>query len=534
MAGVTDGNNWEANLGALGKLERGDMLAKAGSDGKLVRKTNWLTQATNKSKTHDDDLFKQIEEVLNFAETKIDVDPEGQAPLIKQYIQANKGLEILLSTYRSKGSKETYLIDKLTLLLANHAVNYETKNRDADPNIQTLKKHAEQAIKFVNDCRIRSVNNNLGNSYFGNKFDKALFSLLVRGASNIRLGINFTTKDLKTAVAAIVRMPVSRSKKKELLADALNQMSSPTQKHRDLGLDWLTAKYDGDRTGRVFWPTYKTVDGELRKQIKLREKSPLPKPPYTNFEEAVRIKITKRTIRNRLGNCWDKACVAATHLIENTKGKIAIARVNGSVYDHAWVLISKNKRELLDAIETCEEKGRSRNNNYKKIFPKDTWVVDGWTRDWWELRAWFNSACNARQILVRHRIRKAICDGNIVLAEDVTWPPQPTMAWFRLRFAHLAALDWDMVKDLEGMKWQDFQNAITILKNCRNELTQIFENNLVQDVIDNQNIDSLVGEISEAHNSARPVSAEIKRTSSRISAKKSAHNSLEYRGSSSI
>ena len=192
MAGVTDGDNWQVNLTILGKLDRGNMLAVASNDGKLVRKTNWLTKAANKNKTHDDELFNQIEAVLAFAETKIDENPDENHELIKQYVQANKGLEILLSTYKSKGSKETYLIDKLTLLLAHHVVNFETNNAKVEPNNQKLKKFAEQAIQFVNDCRIRSVNNVMrggwGNSYFGEKYDRVLFGLLVRGASSMEFG----------------------------------------------------------------------------------------------------------------------------------------------------------------------------------------------------------------------------------------------------------------------------------------------------------------------------------------------------------
>ena len=61
MAGVTDGDNWQVNLTILGKLDRGNMLAIASTNGKLERKTNWLTKAANKNKTHDDELFKQIE-----------------------------------------------------------------------------------------------------------------------------------------------------------------------------------------------------------------------------------------------------------------------------------------------------------------------------------------------------------------------------------------------------------------------------------------------------------------------------------------
>jgi len=87
MTTVTE--NYQANLTILGKLERGDMLAVAGDDGKLVRKTNWLTQAKNNSKTRGEELFTQISSVLDTAENKIDANP--QDVLIKQYVKAHKG-----------------------------------------------------------------------------------------------------------------------------------------------------------------------------------------------------------------------------------------------------------------------------------------------------------------------------------------------------------------------------------------------------------------------------------------------------------
>ena len=83
MAGVTDGDNWQVNLTILGKLDRGNMLAVASNNGKLERKTNWLTKAANKNKTHDDELFKQIEDVLAIAETKIDENPDENHELIR-------------------------------------------------------------------------------------------------------------------------------------------------------------------------------------------------------------------------------------------------------------------------------------------------------------------------------------------------------------------------------------------------------------------------------------------------------------------
>ena len=109
----SDKSVYKTNLVILGKIQRGDMLAAAGPDGKFTRKTNWLTKATSSDKTHDEKLFQQIEDVLRVSEFDIDGDPDGQKELIQQYIQANKGLEILLSTYRSKGSKETKISSPL-------------------------------------------------------------------------------------------------------------------------------------------------------------------------------------------------------------------------------------------------------------------------------------------------------------------------------------------------------------------------------------------------------------------------------------
>ena len=68
------------NLKTLGKMQRGDMLAKADTSGRLVRKTNWLTQKHNSSRTHDADLFAEIKEILTATESKIeenDQNPEN-------------------------------------------------------------------------------------------------------------------------------------------------------------------------------------------------------------------------------------------------------------------------------------------------------------------------------------------------------------------------------------------------------------------------------------------------------------------------
>jgi len=439
---------WQANLIILGKLERGDMLAVAGDDGKLVRKTNWLTQATNNSKTRGEELFTQIKTVLDTAETNIDKNPEDV--LIEQYVKANKGLEILLSTYKSKGSKETELIGKLSLVLAQHMVTMENNNVKVILKPQELKKHAEQAIQFVNDCRIRSVNNvlkngGLGNSYFGQEFDEDIFRKIVRCASIVQKQssntvINHVHKKIKAILATIMIMPCSRKEKREIFYKELDSVinNSKGQPH------WLDAQ--------DIWETKKYH--------------------FETQPEALRIKLVKNTIRHRIGNCGDKSCVVATHLAENTKGDIGISIIQGKSYDHAWVLISKEKEKLEAA---CKKLETPENGNYKHLFPHDTWVVDGWTRDWWQLRAWTNSMGNPRQLRVRTKIRKAIISGEFNLNEIVTWPPKYPYEGFRLRFAHLVSLDKDIINsNIKDMPFSnDWQKAVLVLQTMKYELSAL-------------------------------------------------------------
>ena len=218
---VTDGDRLELNLEILGKLSRGDMIAAAGEDGKFVRKTNFLTQAWRKGETHDKDLFTQIQNVLDDALDKIKNDPE--TPLGGKYLQALKGLEVLLSTYRSKGSKEFAYVEQLTLVLKAHDAE-----RAPDPRASKLIDLGKRAIHYVEDCRIRSTNvhhlrhGGHQNKYFGYRVDNALLQMFV-----LNTKMEFRKPDktvvehdtVRDAVLKIMQKPVSRSEKRKELED---------------------------------------------------------------------------------------------------------------------------------------------------------------------------------------------------------------------------------------------------------------------------------------------------------------------------
>jgi len=395
-------------------------------------------------------LFNDIKLVLDIAVEEIDKNSDDNSVLIEQYVKANKGLEILLSTYKSKGSKETELIGKLSLVLAQHMVTMENNNVKVILKPQELKKHAEQAIQFVNDCRIRSVNNvlkngGLGNSYFGQEFDEDIFRKIVRCASIVQKQssntvINHVHKKIKAILATIMIMPCSRKEKREIFYKELDSVinNSKGQPH------WLDAQ--------DIWKTKKYH--------------------FETQPEALRIKLVKNTIRHRIGNCGDKSCVVATHLAENTKGDIGISIIQGKSYDHAWVLISKEKEKLEAA---CKKLETPENGNYKHLFPHDTWVVDGWTRDWWQLRAWTNSMCNLRQLGVRMSIRKAIISGKFVSDEIVTWPPKYPNAGFRLRFAHMGSLNLAVLNENNNLNitMADWHQAVQVLQSMKSELNAL-------------------------------------------------------------
>jgi hypothetical protein len=438
------------NLDVLGKLSRGDMLAKAGDDGKFVRKTNLLTQALKKSKTHDQELFDQIQKVLTAAEATIEVDLDGNDDLKNRYVKANKGLETLLSTYRSKGSKEFGLIDQLDVLLKEHAANFEEHKKGAGSRGQDLFAIGQRAVKYVKDCRIRSVNNallihGLGHSsrYFGFHTDVHLLNLLVRTEDGIvkgRGGQRVKSEELRKAVLDIMRRPGHRKDKRTQLKEKLNEMLGAHGREYSMH-DLLTLAEDD----------YKVLNRRGKENYFARV---MAKPGETAFQRTAaeeRIIGARNAIRMRFGNCHEKACVAATWLSENTiGGNVGILRAGGTNYDHAWVMVSRDAEKMKSCFRSL--------SNRKADFPRDTVVVDGWTLDCWGLRDWFNPACNARQLYVRQKIRGCVKNDECGLPELVEWPPPAGFANFRLRFAHMA--DWSCTMSAFNFQKDFVRNAV--------------------------------------------------------------------------
>jgi hypothetical protein len=506
------------NLKTLGKMQRGDMLTVAGANGRFERKTNWLTQRHNTDRTHDITLFDQIDEVLASAEEATADDPgdnQQVEELRSNYIKAVRGLDTLLQNYRSKGSKEMDLIDRLTVVLVDHAKHIEEATAQAVQDVDGLKKTAWRSIKYVNDCRIRSTNNMFGVSYFGQEIDQYIMRLLVRGFSGNEFPGSGRTvgKDLKTLIAVLIRQPISRREKQRLLAATLQEWFGD-DRQPPVHLQRIVKHNYDQKLGRVRGVEYGFEDKHRAvTRVAVLEKW--------------RFKSVRRAIRNRFGNCGEKADVAATHLVESTKGKIGICIVSGKGYDHTWVLISRSRDELVQGCMLLA-KGRA---NGKKSLPRDTVVVDGWTHDVWKLRDWYNmdSVPNPRQVKVRASIRREIANNGLTLIADVKWPPHADSGYFRLRYAHLAKLDPALLGP--QFTWQLYHSAASKLKACAAQLSQILSPAIVGQCLLEQDIDKIEEHLSGGLQATTRIRSQLKSHRSIRSSEISAfsHQSSSYR-----
>ena len=427
---------YEKNLEILSKLSNGDMLAAADKDGLFKRKTNLLTQSFRHANTHDKELMKEIQEVLSRAA------PPEHDPPHHMLNSALKGLATLASTYQSKGAKEWENFSHLSEIIVMF-------NQFLDiPQSTELKNLAKNALRFLNNCRIRSVNNNRklgwGNSYFSKDLDWLIFYAFVRAETKGQ------GEFLRQEVLKIMRSDVSRSTKKEKLVAVFSSFGlRDNKKSPNKGL----GRYNLNEFANVNWK----IEGKksLWKSLWKGNKS-FWDPGLRIEPDKERILLARRAIMMRFGNCLDKSCIIATHIAEATAGnskKPGIALVEGDPYNHAWVFISNDRNKLENALGGYPKarakpqpkqgfKGKLLRINQFTDYPKDTIVVDGRTRDTWTLRDYFNKPANLRQVGVRSKIRDAVTEGGLTLTEMVRWPPPPVFEGepqFRLAFAHIAS-----------------------------------------------------------------------------------------------
>jgi hypothetical protein len=299
-----------ANLETMGKICNGDLLVEADERGLLRRKTNFLTQWKESEKIGTENLFVQITVVLTRAAQRID---DGDTELSKRFTAACSGLDTLMSTYRSKGSKGTKSVDCLMAVLTPFHSRLHAEQA-LDNSVTDLKTLAEKAVKFLTNARIASTNSTFSASYFGKDQDDWLLWLLVRAA---------------TVHGCADKHKELRKKVKELMR---NSEQSRDQKRTDLET-WLRDNFDNDGTRRrsintfmrEFWvdqvrPAIIPGKGPLGVDWKLWSED---LDDDLESRETFRIRLVRKAMKSRLGNCGEKACIVATHLVEAT-------------HPHAW------------------------------------------------------------------------------------------------------------------------------------------------------------------------------------------------------
>jgi hypothetical protein len=146
----------------------------------------------------------------------------------------------------------------------------------------------------------------------------------------------------------------------------------------------------------------------------------------TEREDEARIRMCRRVMKTRQGNCGEKSAVCATWLLENSPGNEVILWVGGKNYDHGWVVFGHNATHWNGVIDTLSD---------------DAVVVDGWTGDYYQAKRPFKlwqGLANPFQLTVRYNILNA--SGNIKALEHVRrrdWT-ESFSSHFRLAYADQA------------------------------------------------------------------------------------------------
>ncbi len=137
----------------------------------------------------------------------------------------------------------------------------------------------------------------------------------------------------------------------------------------------------------------------------------------TNAPDETRIRCVRKAIKFWHGNCWQKAAIAATWLLEQTKNQKKIFWVGARHWDHSWTIMGDVGKIDVQIVE----------NDPIRNWDEATVIADGWTGDYYVAKHPFNplksgSLPNPFQLWARRKLHDSQTD--IAVQEDLEWPPK--------------------------------------------------------------------------------------------------------------
>ncbi len=137
----------------------------------------------------------------------------------------------------------------------------------------------------------------------------------------------------------------------------------------------------------------------------------------TDAPDEMRIRCVRKSIKFQHGNAGEKAAIAATWLLEQTKNQKKIFWVGANNWSHCWTIMGEVGK--LDAHIVENESIRN--------WDEATVIADGWTGDYYAAKHPFHpgksgSFPNPFQLWVRRKVHDTQRD--IAVKEDLEWPPK--------------------------------------------------------------------------------------------------------------
>lgn len=274
---------------------------------------------------------------------------------------------------------------------------------------------ARDAIKFVDKLGIVSINVPFRPSFHKSpfsKFDMFLFYLM-RAEGNMAMLDTHTDRrvgEIDDYYAKQGYAPLTDDQKLEVRQGIAKDIST----NKSLRSQCLAVMHGTDSSGE-----------KKRKLKKIMTDSQFNADTFsmqwhatrTDMKDEERIRAARRAIKFKHGNCGEKSAVAASWLLEHTKGTKDIYWVSANNWDHAWCVLTdfgKSSKAQIGGTPISE-------------WDDSAVCVDGWTSDWYPIKHPYTllhhgTAANPFQLYVRRKVQKA--SANMYVKEKCKWPPK--------------------------------------------------------------------------------------------------------------
>lgn len=361
MPKCNEGINIERNLDLMAKLKSSDRIGAPKLEG--IFKKNGFRVA-------NDSILRQSGNIKSVFEAALSQATAANPVIIGKALAAQNGLKNMLSDYQKSSRKQSQsdelkkLIDEITDLI------YDTEKRlgvtqilntgESATRIENIA-IAKNAINYLKSLGIVS-NNIRGNGHYKGDLETFLGRYL-------RQEHRYTDQNIVSKFCASYNKVAAKANKKIIDTAKARKMLNDIHDTRREILNILRSGQSSQKrkTDLKSLLERKKNSGDYVGDAWIQVNFTTTKP------DEQRIRLARKSIKFKTGNCYEKSAIIATHMIEATRGSKQIYWVASEGYDHCFAILADKGQLSRDDVQSKP--------TYE--WPGNAVIVDGWTGDYY-------------------------------------------------------------------------------------------------------------------------------------------------------